>query len=168
MLKNLLLKNDALYSKYLLPIKRAIEWKLYLLWHSWIIRVLYMEMTYCEPQTPLFLPPHVNFVNKNALWKIGESEHDTDCDVTVGITNSYAPNICIYQPMFCASRAKPSEVLQVLWRKWQIMEIIMLQAVQGMWSAEMGWCLYSERHGKQITRFNKITHATKGTWLAPC
>ncbi len=24
----------------------------------------------------------------------------------------------------------------------------------------------SERHGKQITRSNKITRATKGTWLA--
>ncbi len=28
-----------------------------------IITVLYMEMTYREPQTPLF-PPYVNFVNK--------------------------------------------------------------------------------------------------------
>ncbi len=33
--------------------------------------------------------------------------------------------------------------------------------------AGMGWCLYSERHGKQITRSNKITRATKGTCLAP-
>ncbi len=32
--------------------------------------------------------------------KIGELEHNTDCDVAVGITNSYAPNICIYPPMF--------------------------------------------------------------------
>ncbi len=29
-----------------------------------------------------------------------------------------------------------------------------------------GLCLYSERHGKQITHSNKITRATKGTWLA--
>ncbi len=58
-----------------------------------------MEMTYSEPQTPLF-PPYVNLVNKKRPLKIGESEHNTDCDVTVGITNSYAPNICIYPPMF--------------------------------------------------------------------
>ncbi len=32
----------------------------------------------------------------------------------------------------------------------------------------MCWCLYSERHGKQITRSNKIMRATKGTWLASC
>ncbi len=59
-----------------------------------------MEMTYREPQTPLFPPPYVNLVNKKDHWKIGESEHNTDCDVTVGITNSYALNICIYPPMF--------------------------------------------------------------------
>ncbi len=53
-----------------------------------------------EPQTPLFPPPYVNLVNKKDLWKIGESEHNTDCDVTVRITNSYVPNICIYPPMF--------------------------------------------------------------------
>ncbi len=58
-----------------------------------------MEMTYSEPQTPLF-PPYVNLVNAEDHWKIGESEHNTDCDVTVGITNMYAPNICIYPPMF--------------------------------------------------------------------
>ncbi len=63
-----------------------------------------MEMTYREPQTALFPPSYVNLVNKKDHWKIGESEHNTDCDVTVGITNSYAPNICIYPPMFYASR----------------------------------------------------------------
>ncbi len=63
-----------------------------------------MEMTYREPQTPLFPPPYVNLVNAKEHWKIGELEHNSDCDVTVGITNSYAPNICIYQPMFYASR----------------------------------------------------------------
>ncbi len=55
-----------------------------------------MEMTYSEPQTPLFPPPYVNLVNAKDHWKLGESEHNTDCDVTVGITNSYVPNICIY------------------------------------------------------------------------
>ncbi len=54
-----------------------------------------MEMTYSEPQTPVF-PPYVNLVNKKDHWKIGESEHN--------ITNSYAPNICINLPMFYASR----------------------------------------------------------------
>ncbi len=48
-------------------------------------------MTYSEPQTPLFTPSYVNLVNKKDHWKIGESEHNTDCDVT----NSYAPDICI-------------------------------------------------------------------------
>ncbi len=62
-----------------------------------------MEMTYREPQTPLFPPSYVNLVNAKDHWKIGQSEHNTDCDVTVGITNSYAPNICIYPPMFYAS-----------------------------------------------------------------
>ncbi len=57
-----------------------------------------MEITHSEPQTPLF--PHVNLVNKKDHWKIGETEHNTDCDVTVGITNSYALNICIYPPIF--------------------------------------------------------------------
>ncbi len=51
-----------------------------------------MEMTYCEPQTPLFPPPYVNLVNAK--------EHNSACDVAVGIINSYAPNICIYPPMF--------------------------------------------------------------------
>ncbi len=136
-----------------------------------------MEMTYREPQNPLFPRSYVNLVNKKKEhWKIGKSEHNTDCDVTVGITNSYATtNICIYPPHVLGQPpAKPSEVLQVLWRnkrgqqrKWQIMEInVMFQAVQGMWSAGMGWCLYSERHRKQIMRSNKITQATKGTWLA--
>ncbi len=63
-----------------------------------------MEMTYCEPQTQLFPPSYVNLVNAKDHWrirqKIGESEHNTDCDITVGITNSYAPNICIYLPIF--------------------------------------------------------------------
>ncbi len=99
-----------------------------------------MEMTYCEPQTPLFPLSYVNLVNKKDHWKIGESEHNTDCDVTVVITNSYAPNICITYTNPCSRPAEPSEVLQVLWRnkrgqqrKWQIMEInVMFQAVQGM------------------------------------
>ncbi len=55
-----------------------------------------MEMTYREPQTPLFPPSYVNLVNAKDHWKIDESEYNTDYDVTVGITNSYAPNICIY------------------------------------------------------------------------
>ncbi len=65
-----------------------------------------MEMTYSEPQTPLFPPSYVNFVNKKDHWKIGESEHNTDCDVTVGITNSYAPNIYIYPHMFEAATSR--------------------------------------------------------------
>ncbi len=43
----------------------------------------------------------------------------------------------------------------------------MFQAVQGMWSTGMGWCLYSKRNGKKITRSNKWTRATEGTCLAP-
>ncbi len=42
---------------------------------------------------------------------------------------------------------------------------VMFQAVQGMWSAGMGWCLYSERHGKQMTFSNKLTRATKAEVL---
>ncbi len=66
-----------------------------------------MEMTYSEPQTPLFPPSYVNLVNKKDHWanrriKIGESEHNTDCDETVGITNSYAPNICITYTRPCS------------------------------------------------------------------
>ncbi len=98
-----------------------------------------MEMTYREPQTPLFSPPYVNLVNKKNHWKTGESEHNTDFDVTVGVTNSYTPNICITYTNPCSWPAESSEVLQVLWRnkwgrqrKWQIMEInVMFQAVQG-------------------------------------
>ncbi len=41
-----------------------------------------MEMTYSEPQTPLF-PSYVNLVQAKDHWKIGESEHNTDCDVIV-------------------------------------------------------------------------------------
>ncbi len=36
-----------------------------------------MEMTYSEPQTPLFPPSYVNLVNKKDHWKIGELEHNT-------------------------------------------------------------------------------------------
>ncbi len=59
-----------------------------------------MEMTYSEPQTLLFPPSYVNLVNKK-----DESEHNTDCDVTVGITNSYAPNICITYTSPCSMPA---------------------------------------------------------------
>ncbi len=59
-----------------------------------------MEMTYSEPQTPLFPPPYVNLVQVKDHWKIGEPEHNTNCDETVGITNSYTPNICKNPPMF--------------------------------------------------------------------
>ncbi len=59
-----------------------------------------MEMTYREPKTPLFPPPYVNLVNAKDHWKIDESEHNTNWDVTVGITYSYNPNICINPPMF--------------------------------------------------------------------
>ncbi len=54
-----------------------------------------MEMTHREPQTTLFPSAHVNLVNKKDL-KIGESEHNR----TVGITNSYAPNMYITPPIF--------------------------------------------------------------------
>ncbi len=46
-----------------------------------------MKMTYSEPQTQLFPPSYVNLVNKKDPWKIDESEDNTDCYVTVGITN---------------------------------------------------------------------------------
>ncbi len=36
-----------------------------------------MEMTYSEPQTPLFPPFYVNLVNKKDHWEIGELEHNT-------------------------------------------------------------------------------------------
>ncbi len=128
-----------------------------------------MEMTYHEPQTPLFPPSYVNLVNAKDHWTIGESEHNTDCDVTVRITNSYAPIICITSPMLYASRTIRSSagIVKKQARTTEKMEInVILEAVQGVWSAGMGWCLYSERHGKQITRSNKITRVTKGTWLA--
>ncbi len=44
-------------------------------------------MTFSEPQTPLF-PPYVNLMIKNDHWKTGESEHNADCDATVGIIKS--------------------------------------------------------------------------------
>ncbi len=47
----------------------------------------------------------VNLVQAKDHWKIGESEHNTDCDVTVGITNSYAPNICIMYTSPCSRPA---------------------------------------------------------------
>ncbi len=69
-----------------------------------------MENTYCEPQTPLFPPSYVNLVNKKD--PIAESEHNTDCDVTLGITNSYAP-IILHIPAHVLGQppAEPSEVL---------------------------------------------------------
>ncbi len=70
-----------------------------------------MEMTYSEPQTPLFPPSYVDLVNKKDHWKIGESEHNTDCDVTVGITNSYALNICITYTRPC-SRPAASRIIR--------------------------------------------------------
>jgi len=59
-----------------------------------------MEMTYSDSQTPLFPPSYVNLVRAKDHWKTDESQHNTNCDATVGIINMYAPNICIYQPMF--------------------------------------------------------------------
>ncbi len=56
-----------------------------------------MEITYREPQTPLWSSSLCKSRDANTT---GESEHNTVCDATVGITNSYAPNICIYPPMF--------------------------------------------------------------------
>ncbi len=43
---------------------------------------------------------------------IAESEHNTDCDVTLGITNSYAP-IILHIPAHVLGQppAEPSEVL---------------------------------------------------------
>ncbi len=126
----------------------------------------------------IFPPPYV--ISCKDHWKIGESEYHTDCDVTVGVTNSYAPTFvytrsCSVPAASRTCTAEWSEDIQLLWRnkliiaKWQIMEInVIFQAVQGMWSAGVCWCLYSERHGKQITRSNKIMRATKGTWLASC
>ncbi len=76
-----------------------------------------MEMTYSEPQTPLF-PTHVNLVREKHHWKRGESQHNTDClhctDVAVGIINIYPPNFCIMytnpagpaQPNYWCSVAK--------------------------------------------------------------
>ncbi len=137
-----------------------------------------MEMTHREPQTPLFPPSYVNLVNAKDHWKIGESEHNT---VTLQSRSLIVtpPTFAYTRPCFRQATnqtctAESSEVLLVLWRnkrgqqrKWQIMEInVMFQAVQGMWSARMGWCLYSERHGNQITHSNKITRAPKETWLA--
>ncbi len=78
----------------------------YLPWQSWIIRVLYMEMTYREPQTPLF-PPYVNLVNAKDHRKIGESEHNTDCDVTVGITIVTPPTFAYNRP--CSRPAEPAQ-----------------------------------------------------------
>ncbi len=72
-----------------------------------------MEMTYHEPQTPLCPPSNVNLVNAKDHWKIGESEDNTDCDVTV-----YAPNICITSTRPCsmpaASRTYTVESSEVL------------------------------------------------------
>ncbi len=56
-----------------------------------------MEITYSEPQTPLFLPPYVNLVIKKDYWKTAGSENNTDCDVTVGITT---PHHSINPPLF--------------------------------------------------------------------
>ncbi len=58
-----------------------------------------MEMTYSEPQTPLF-PTHVNLVREKDHRKRGESQHNTDCDVAVGIINIYPTQHLhnVYQP----------------------------------------------------------------------
>ncbi len=56
-----------------------------------------MEMKYSEPQTPKFPPYYVNIMIKKDHWKTGESEHNTDCDTTVGITT---PHHSINPPLF--------------------------------------------------------------------
>ncbi len=56
-----------------------------------------MEMT----QTPLFPSSYVNLVNKKDHWKIGESEHNTDCDVKVNTVKQPIRaelNIIIHDP----------------------------------------------------------------------
>ncbi len=96
-------------------------------------------MTYSETQTPLFTPSYVNLVNAKDHWKIGESEHNTDCDVT----NSHAPNICINPPMFCSRQPNHQKFCRCCEEtnedNSQMMEInVMFQAVQGVWNAGMG------------------------------
>jgi len=79
-----------------------------------------MEMTYSESQTSLLPPSYVNLVREKPHGKTGESQHNTDCDATVGVINMYAPNFYIYQPMFKAvltswsCTAESSDILQVL------------------------------------------------------
>ncbi len=63
-------------------------------------------MTYREPQTPLF-PPYVNLVNAKDHRKIGESEHNTDCDVTIGITIVTPPTFAYNRP--CSRPAEPAQ-----------------------------------------------------------
>ncbi len=71
---------------------------LYIYYHKYSDYRLWLVLSHREPQTPLCPPTYVNLVNAKDHKKIGDSEHNTD--VTVGITNSYTPNICIYPPMF--------------------------------------------------------------------
>ncbi len=52
-----------------------------------------MEITYHMSQTSFFPPSYVNHMNAKDHWKIGESEHNIDCDITAGITNMYI-SIC--------------------------------------------------------------------------
>ncbi len=70
-------------------------------------------MTYHEPQTPLF-PPYVNLVRAKDHWKRGESQRNTDCDVTVGIINVYAPNICIMYTSPCSRPDLHSQIIDAV------------------------------------------------------
>ncbi len=56
-----------------------------------------MEMTYRDPQTPLFPPSYENIVHTKDPLKKGEShsQHITNWDITVWIINVYIPNNCI-------------------------------------------------------------------------
>ncbi len=75
-----------------------------------------MEMTYSEPQTPLF-PTHVILVCEKDHWKRGKSQHNTDClhctDVAVGIINIYPPNFCITYTNPAESSMKCCQILLI-------------------------------------------------------
>jgi len=62
-------------------------WTNPLTWHSWIIRVLYMKLTYREPQTLLFPPLNVNLMFANEHWKT--------VTLQLGSFIIFTPKICI-------------------------------------------------------------------------
>ncbi len=118
-------------------------------------------MAYSEPQTPLFPPSYVNLVNKKDHWKIGKSEHNTDCDAyTRPCSIPDASRTIRSSAGIVKKQARTTAKMADHGNKCYV------PGCAGDVKCRDGLVSVFRKARKQITHSNKITWATKGTWLA--